>query len=217
MNKEVRDKYNEIFRSYNEFRTVLFELHHRNDDRHVIAVLNELRAVNDHIARCYAASLTPDEDMPDASKAEIYRKQAKELSKAEGHLRRTMYDCFKQLNIIFHNDIIDYEAKHFGKHWFMIDGGDFWNTYTEKRKLIISTTQEAKAAESSDAEESLTKYQEVFILQQNIYDLLEKYTESLQLSRCKRLINWAKANMVWLITTVATTIVSAILCTVISG
>ena len=56
--------------------------------------LNEIRAMLDHVSRCYHAE---ELSICDEEKESISNE---ELSKAEGHLRRLMYDCFKQWNIL---------------------------------------------------------------------------------------------------------------------
>ena len=60
----------------------------RSDDKLPDNFLNEIRALNDHIARCYRNDIADKKNFIDS-----------ELAKAKGHLRRLIYDCFKQLNI----------------------------------------------------------------------------------------------------------------------
>ena len=108
----INEMYEDLIMSYLEIKPLLFDLFVRNGGQYIDAVLNEMRALNDHIARCYADGMSIDE---------VY----KELNKAEGHLKRLIYDCFKQLNIIFFDYMNEYEANHFGKHWLRVKDGLF--------------------------------------------------------------------------------------------
>lgn len=67
---------------------LLLELKLRRGDDHLLGINNEIRALNDHIARCYSES----ENITSQQRME-------QLSKAEGHVRRLILDCFKQLNM----------------------------------------------------------------------------------------------------------------------
>ena len=56
MSKEsaISEMYRDLIMSYLEIKPLLFDLFVRNGNQYINAVLNEMRALNDHIARCYA-------------------------------------------------------------------------------------------------------------------------------------------------------------------
>lgn len=74
--------------------------------------LNEIRALNDHIARCYREGIEPTV-------------VEEELTKAEGHLRRLIYDCFKQLNVYISDALNNKEKKYYSDLWLVYDSGQF--------------------------------------------------------------------------------------------
>lgn len=200
MSKEsvINEMYRDLIISYLEIKPILFDLFVRNGNQYINAVLNEMRALNDHIARCYI----------DGMSAEAVHK---ELNKAEGHLKRLIYDCFKQLNILFFDYVNEYEANHFGKHWLHVKDGEFWNAYTSLRYEVVKNVEDAKLHESFDADKAFESYQNAYVLQGKVYDLLETYDSELRLSFQKVL--WTKINSLkgWIFSTIALSVIPSAL------
>lgn len=196
--QDVEKKYNEIISSYIEIKPVLKDLYERNGGEIIDGIFNEIRALNDHIARCYQ-SLTNDQD--------IYI----ELCKAEGHLKRLIYDTFKQLNIIFYDYMAEYEDKHFGEHWISLDKGGFWRNYLSKRNEITLKIEEAKNQESKNSDIALDYFQESYVLQGEVYDLLDNNKQNLELSWLND--KWQKINSWkgWIISTFVLAVVPSLL------
>jgi hypothetical protein len=196
--KTIAKMYENLIHSYLEIKPVLFDLYKRNGNSHIDAILNEMRALNDHLARCYADNITVEN-------------AHKELSKAEGHLKRLIYDCFKQLNIIFFEHVNDYEEKYFGPHWFRLDGGRFWSDYTAWRYEVVKNVEQAKKYESIDAEKACDNYQNAYVVQGKVYDLLENNKSNLQLSKPR--ILWMKLNSLkgWGLTTFILAVIPSVL------
>ena len=194
----INEMYEDLIMSYLEIKPLLFDLFVRNGGQYIDAVLNEMRALNDHIARCYADGMSIDE---------VY----KELNKAEGHLKRLIYDCFKQLNIIFFDYMNEYEANHFGKHWLRVKDGLFWNDYTSLRYEIVKNIEDAKLYESFDADKAWNSYQNAYVLQGKVYGLLERYGDELCLSSTR--VFWMKMNSLkgWLASTFALAVIPSAL------
>lgn len=194
----INEMYGDLITSYLEVKPLLFDLYVRNGNQYIDAVLNEMRALNDHIARCYADGISVEA-------------VHKELSKAEGHLKRLIYDCFKQLNILFFDYVNKYEADYFGKHWLRVNNGAFWNDYTSLRHEVVKNVEEAKLYESFGEDKAFGCYQNAYILQGKVYDLLEKYDGELHLSRLKVL--WLKMNSLkgWIFSTIILAIIPSTL------
>jgi hypothetical protein len=152
---------NSIFNIYNDsVRPLLVDIQIRNKNNKLPDnFLNEIRALNDHIARCYREGVTSDE---------INR----ELTKADGHLRRLIYDCFKQLNIYL-SDILEYkEKKYFSDLWISYKKGNFWTEYSQYRKQAQLNVIEAKKNETINTEKALQLYENAFINYRNAENLL---------------------------------------------
>lgn len=196
--QDINTKYDELISSYMEIKPVLTDLYQRNGNHHIDGILNEIRALNDHVARCYRDDMEIDA---------AYN----ELCKAEGHLKRLIYDCFKQLNILFYDFAADYETKYFDSHWLCFDNGEFWRKYTSKRKEITSNVEQAKIHESSNSEKTFEFFQNAYVLQGEVYDLLEEHKEALQLSRVKSY--WQKINSLkgWVLSTIALAVIPALI------
>lgn len=173
--RDIKSKFDDLISSYIEIKPVLWDLYKRNGYHHPDAVLNEIRALNDHIARCYR---------DDVSVEDAYD----ELSKAEGHLTRLIYDCFKQLNIIFFDYMERYEKLNFGLHWLRCEGGAFWEKYITNRKDIVKHIEDAKKYESVDTNQSFNCYQNAYAMQGEVYNLLNNYVKQLKLNWLKRLL-----------------------------
>lgn len=198
MTRDIIDrKYQELIRSYIQIRPVLADVYKRSGNQYVDGILNEIRAINDHMARCYLAlSLDSVEE---------------ELCKAEGHLKRLIYDCFKQLNIIFFDYVNEYELLNFGPHWICLNGGNFWESYTSMRKQIGKYVEDAKNEENKNYKRSFSYYQEAYVLQGEVYNLLDQHKEQLYLS--KKRYYWRKINSLkgWLLTTSSLAIIPALI------
>lgn len=191
---DVEKKYRDLIDSYLNFKPILQNLFLRNGNNHIIGILNEIRALNDHVARCYRTNIY---------EADIFE----ELCKAEGHLKRLIYDSFKQLNIIFHDYTLLYESKHFGPHWIILDKGEFWNRYTALRQQIMEYVEQAKNLESMDSELAFATYQKAYVNQEQVYDLLTANKSALELSTWSKLINIVNSNGAWLLSTIALTLI----------
>ena len=195
---DINGMYRDLIMSYLEIKPILFDLYVRNGNRYIDAVLNEMRALNDHIARCYTDGMSVEGVQ-------------RELSKAEGHLKRLIYDCFKQLNILFFDYINSYEADYFGKHWLRINDGTFWYDYVSLRYDVVKNVEEAKLFESLDADKAFGSYQNAYVLQGKVYDLLEKHDGELRLSRPR--VFWMKMNSLkgWILSTLVLAVIPSAL------
>lgn len=130
-----------------------------------IAVTNEIRNMNDHIARCF-------DDRKSIAEIE------KELGKAEGHLQRVEYDVYKQMNWILYDKTIGWIEKGQYEHmngWAELDWID---KYYELKNSIGKVVEEAKLDESSGKDRA-------FVLQK--YKVgYDKYRELEELIMAKR-------------------------------
>lgn len=196
--EEARKRYDELIDSYLDNKPIFISLFSRKGDRDLYGILNELRALNDHIARCYIEGATDDQ---------IFG----EVCKAEGHLKRLIYDSFKQLNIIFYDYVNDFERKHFGQHWILIDNGTFWDDYTNKRLEITQSIELAKINESIDAQAAYVYYQKAYKLQEELYQLLESNRNLLVKSRLKKIADAVISNRGWFLSTVALTVIPIVI------
>lgn len=137
-----------LYKSYNEvIKPLIAEIEARRES-FPQAIYNEIRAFNDHIARCYYNEFADRE----------FVKQ--ELFKAKGHINRIILDCYKFLNVFLYENVV----KKFDKDTKVIDlsqvgDGHFYIEYKSGRQFIIEKLKEAKLMETKDKEKSLELYQ----------------------------------------------------------
>ena len=152
-------------------KPLLFDIQYRrNKGQLPNNFLNEIRALNDHIARCYRSDITQNEI--DA-----------ELTKAEGHLRRLVYDCFKQLNIYISDVLVYHEEKYYSDLWLTHDSGNFWDKYSKFRKYAQQSVIKAKKAESINPDKAMKSYENAFINYREAENLLLNNKRMLRKSR----------------------------------
>ena len=160
--------------------------------------LNEIRALNDHIARCYRKDIKKDDINS-------------ELTKAEGHLRRLVYDCFKQLNIYISDELIRKEKLFYSDLWLFHDKGKFWEHYSDYRKSAQNNVIEAKKNESIDSDIAMSFYEQAFINYRNAEELLINNKKMLYKSF---FVKWSlkiRSFASWLIITVILSFIGALI------
>ena len=167
--------------------------------------LNEIRAMLDHVSRCYR---TETLEIKSEEKEKICNE---ELSKAEGHLRRLMYDCFKQLNILLFDAIHQKERQTYSSHWLYIKGGQFWSTYTKYLQIAMASVVEAKKNESYDPDKVMVFYERAYNAYCAVEQMLIKHRKSLTWSRCIKYFEIVNSWVRWIIVTVVLSLISALI------
>ena len=188
----------EILEEYrNVAKPLMEDIYHRMGS-YPINCLNEIRALNDHIARCYRNGI--DDDQIDI-----------ELNKASGHVQRLVYDCLKQLNILLFKKIDQVEKNTYTYRWLYINGGTFWREFTlHKREAIISEI-EAKKQESFNPQTAVEKYQDAYNHYIQIENMLDEYSNEIKQSGRFKKIDIFMSGWIWFFTTVATAACVAVL------
>lgn len=161
-------------------------------------LLNEIRALNDHIARCYREGV--DDSYID-----------RELLKAEGHLRRLLYDCFKQLNIYISDNIKRKERWTYSNRWLYHDEGIFWSHYTEWRKNAQKDVIEAKKQESIDSDAALKLFESGYRNYRNIEELFKDNRKFLIISSVFGFFSKMFHGVWWFVVTILISIVAVLI------
>ncbi len=169
---DIKAKYTEVIGEYLKTKPILGEVYKRGGNKHTDATLNEIRAANDHLARFYVHLKTPNA-------------KYEELCKIEGHIKRLLYDAFKQLNIYFFDYANGFENANFGPHWLTINNGEFWSQYISQRKDIIEHIERAKIAESVGIEKAVDEYSTAYTIQQNVYKMIDENYNKLKSGNIK--------------------------------
>lgn len=125
-------------------------------------ILNELRAVNDHVSRCFT-NLNPSECH-------------NEISKAKGHLVRAMLDCYKLLLISYEDDVKDFYQQYKDISLAVVNDGHFLPELKQKHKLAVKKSQYAKMAESQsfpDKEKAYEYYQDAILAFEDVINHID--------------------------------------------
>ena len=188
-----------ISQSYlHNFKPLLQVLKVRMKGKYPQNCLNEIRAINDHIARCYRNGMS-EEDI------------TKEIGKAEGHLQRLAYDCYKQL-ILYQTADIKHTIKWFySSRWPRIGKGELWKTYMDNYKLARKLEKEAKRNESISPDDALNLYDESYNNYQAILEVFKKHKLQIYVSAIIRIFERITKGVYWLIVTFILSIIAAIL------
>jgi len=198
MNSQFSSHVAMLYRTYLEvIKPLIAEIEVRYE-KFPTPIFNEIRAFNDHIARCHR------EGISDAAIED-------ELRKAKGHIERIILDCYKFLNVVMHKKVIkQFDERTKGVDLGAINNGAFFLAYSEAKKFINANLKEAKLLEIQDKEKSVEKYELVY----NKFSELECF-----LSDNERHICWARARyysskmlklIAWILAAVISGIISSI-------
>lgn len=108
-------------------------------------ILNELRAVNDHVSRCFS-TLPPHETLI-------------EIGKARGHLTRAMLDCYKLLLISYEDDVKRFYRQYRDVNLTVVNDGRFLPELKGKHKVAQTKSRGAKILESKSFPEKTKAYE----------------------------------------------------------
>ena len=196
--EEIKQKYQELMEAYVSAKPLLNDVYKRNGNEQTDAILNEIRAVNDHVARYYDGIRSKE-------------KRSDELVKAEGHLNRMIYDAYKQLNIFFYDSTNIFEKDNFGTHWLCLDNGKFWQDYTQRRNAITGFVKNAKKQESISTEAAFKYYEKAYVEQRYTYKLIEDNREKLVLTKKIKCLNWLNSQKGWATSTIILAVIPAVI------
>jgi len=146
-----------LYSSYVNIKPLIAEIEVRYE-KFPTPILNEIRAFNDHIARCYRNGISSENI-------------EEELRKAEGHIERVALDSYKFLNVKLHKKVIRaFDRRTKGVNLYAINNGEFFGIYSEAKRFIETNLKEAKLLEAQDKEGALRLFEEVH----NRYSFLEQ-------------------------------------------
>ena len=132
-------------------------------------VLNEIRAINDHVFR----SIDPQ------SSEEI---ALIEIKKAKGHLTRAILDCFKLLLIAYEKDVRGFEDSYKDVNLALVKDGDFLHEMRNLKNIARKKAVEAKTKESKsfpEKEDSYLAYKDAINAYEDIFAYIESSSKAL--------------------------------------
>lgn len=176
---------------------MLNDIKRRNKNKIPENCLNEIRAIVDHVARCYR---TDDEERIKV-----------EMGKAEGYMQRLAFDCFKQLNIFLHDGLESKMRWFFSSYWLKIDDGVFWKAFYADRQMIIRNIVLAKEHESLNADLAMEYYAKVYASYIRIENLIRSHKLQMCWSMVVKAYFWISSFANWFVFTTLAALASALI------
>lgn len=172
MDSHLLDSFEPLYYQYNNtIKLLIAEIEIRYES-FPTPIFNEIRAFNDHIARCFM----------EPNNKELVDIQVR---KAKGHIERMILDCYKFLNVSLYDSVIKgFDKKYKGVDLSVINNGDFILEYKKIKKEIVLLLKDAKSKEYLENKDSSI---ELYEKAHNRYTDLE----NLILNNCSNLF-WAK-------------------------
>jgi hypothetical protein len=160
------------------------------------SLFNEIRAMNDHISRCYIDDST-DEYIID------------QIEKAKGHLFRIIFDCYKYLDVWFDKYVKDFDKKYVSKvDITLIDNGEFAIKYRKLQRDVLISIREAKRLEGLDKQKSFDFYQKSYNIFSELEHLIVKSTDKLNWAKIHKITKKSITVLVWVISIIISSIIT---------
>lgn len=142
------DRLQPLYHDYNTIvKPLIAEIEVRFEE-FPVNIFNEIRAFNDHVARCY---IRPDDESLIDS----------QIRKATGHIERLILDCYKFLNVSLYDSVIKkFDKEYKGVDLSTINNGEFLIQHKKLSREIVQNLKEAKSKEiQEDKSESIALYE----------------------------------------------------------
>ena len=155
----IHNKLSPLYNNYNEVIKPLIADIESKYQEFPDSIFNEIRAFNDHVARCYIENVTEGNIN-------------EEIKKAESHIVRISLDCYKYLAIWLHDYFVDFKANF---DITMIDNGEFAPAFYKTQVQGIKVLREAKKNESYDKQVAFNKFEEAYNIYSELYIKIEDH------------------------------------------
>lgn len=188
----------ELYKDYNTIIKPLIAEIEARMEQFPLPLFNEIRALHDHIARCYSDGMT------------LERKK-KEIQKAHRHIVRIVLDCYKYLNLTLHDSLLLFERQTKNVDLTVLKNGMFYPEYKSLRIKAIQTVRKAKSWESMDSDSALNIYQESYNLYTQIETLIDEVLPDVHWARVRFTVRKGLQILLWILSAIASGFVSILL------
>ncbi len=187
-----------LYNSYNTIIKPLIAEVEARTEQFPLPLFNEIRALHDHIARCYSDGISADQ-------------VDSEIHKAERHVVRIMLDCYKCLNLSLHDAVLLFEEQTKHVDLTVLQDGTFYPKYKSLRTQAIQTVRKAKSLEAIDTGAALDMYQNAYNVYSDLELLLDTVATDIHWARVRFTVRRALQIFLWIASAVASGIVSVLL------
>jgi len=197
MNVELSKRIAMLYEYYDEIIKPMLVNVESKYENHPLTLFNEIRAFNDHIARCYRKNVNNE-----------YRSD--QIKKAEIHLDRLLLDLYKFLNVYYYDKVEKFEHQCKNIDLTTINSGEFYIKFRQLRKNAVNTIREAKLFETIDKPNALGKYQDASNILEELDTLIENNMSDVNWARVRFTLNRFGKLILWLIAAIISGIVSVL-------
>lgn len=197
MNKKQSEELANLYNTYNETIKPLIALIEARFEKFPLPIFNEIRAFNDHVAQCYRKGIGTDYIQG-------------ELNRAERHIKRIVFDCFKYLNVSLNDFVVKFEKQTKKIDLTTINNGDFFVKYKKLRASAIQAVRDAKKVESKDNQTAFEKYEEAFNIYCDLEELINSNFTNIIWARAKFNLGMIGKIILWLLAAILSGVISSI-------
>lgn len=192
------EKIGGLYVSYNTvIKPLIAELEARLE-HFPLPLFNEIRALHDHIARCFAEGTTE-------------RQIEEETNKAQRHQVRIMLDCYKYLNLAIHESLESFEHQTRNVDLTVLNNGAFYPEYKLLKAESVRLVRAAKRLEAIDTAAALEKYQEAFNSYASTEALADSVATDVHWARQRFTLRRGLSILLWLASAVASGVISVLI------
>ena len=187
-----------LYKDYNNVIKPLIAEVEARTEQFPLPLFNEIRALHDHISRCYSEGATIDSIEED-------------VVKAQRHSLRIMLDCYKYLNLTLHDEVTLFERETKHIDLTVLQNGTFYPKYKEMRSNAIKLVRKAKTEEPLDSVKALDTYQLSYNAYTEIETLIENVYTEVHWARDRFSVRRGINILLWLLSAVLSGIISILL------
>ena len=187
-----------LYKEYNMvIKPLIAELEARTE-QFPLPLFNEIRALHDHIARCFSERISSNQ-------------VDSEIHKAERHVTRIMLDCYKCLNLSLHDEVLLFERQTKNVDLTVLQNGTFYPKYKTLRTKATKMVRKAKSLESLDTQSALDTYQNSYNLYCDLENVIEEVVPDLHWARIRFSVRKSMQVLLWILSAIASGVISIIL------
>lgn len=162
-----------------------------------LPLFNEIRAFNDHIARCYYNNPT-DEYINE------------QIDKASRHIVRMTLDCFKCLIVIMYQKIEQFEKRTRNIDLTVIDNGLFYPEYSRMKVEAATAVNNAKLQELININDALIQFERACNVYTDIVNSIDRVNETVKWAKVRFYSRKTITILAWVASIVVSAIISAL-------
>lgn len=187
-----------LYKEYNMvIKPLIAELEARTE-QFPLPLFNEIRALHDHIARCYSERISSNQ-------------VDSEIHKAERHVTRIMLDCYKCLNLSLHDEVLLFERQTKNVDLTVLQNGTFYPKYKTLRTKATKMVRKVKSLESLDTQSALDTYQNSYNLYCDLENVIQEVVPDLHWARIRFSVRKSMQVLLWILSAIASGVISIIL------